>query len=465
MSAFNSPLFTILGAGVAGLAAGHYLASRGVPVRIFESDDQVGGMAVTLERYGYRFDLGPHRFHTREQQVLGLVQELLGDELIVHQRLSRVRLDGRYLDYPPNIPSLMRSIKPHTSARCLLDFMHASWRQGRQQPDEPDFESWVVGRFGRHLYDIYFGPYTRKVWGQPPHLLSAELARRRITVPNLSDVLLRLMFSSKDDPGPYVTQFWYPRDGIGRIAERLAEEISARQSEVLLGHRVEAIHLSGNRVEGVSVSHRGERRTFSGESFFSSLPLPALIGLIDPPVEFGLQEAAAALSYRALLFVYVLLDNPGVTDEHWLYFPEAHIPYNRVTEPRNFSPTHAPAGKTSLCAEITCDLGDATWGMPAEELATQVIHHLAEANLLIPSQVEGFFVHRTPWGYPLYAVGFERHLGRLMNYIQGVENLTLFGRQGGFDYSNMADAITSGLSAAKASFQRLQKAPYSRVSR
>jgi protoporphyrinogen oxidase len=446
----TSACFTILGAGLAGLSAAWHLTRRGVPVRVFEREGRVGGMAVTLQRDGYRFDLGPHRFHTRNQTVLRMVQELLGDELLVHQRLSRIRLNGRFLDYPPNLPSLVRSMEPATSLRCLLDYFNAFWQRRVHQSEEPDFQSWVTGRFGQHLYDIYFGPYTHKVWGTSPHLLSAELARRRITVPNLADVLLRLVISSKNDPGPYVTQFWYPKAGIGRIAERLAEEVTARQGEVCLSHTVETVHLSADRVVGLTLNHEGERRHVPCEWVLSTLPLPYLIRCMDPPVDEKVRQAAA-LPYRALIFVFIMLDKPQVGQEHWLYFPEECFSFNRVSEPRNFSPTHAPADKTSLCAEITCDVGDVAWHMPPEVLAKQVIDDLAEARLVDPAQVEGFFTQRIPWGYPIYEMGYESRLKLLLDFVGRIENLITFGRQGGFDYSDMAEAIASGLAAAEAS--------------
>jgi protoporphyrinogen oxidase len=447
----NAPRYAILGGGLAGLSAGWYLAGQGGRVRLLERDNQVGGMALTIQQDEYRFDLGPHRFHTHDEVVLNLVTGLLGDELLRHDRRSRVRLDGRYLDYPPNVPSLVRNLNPRTSVRCLLDYFHATWKRRGTKSEADDFQSWVVRHFGRHLYDIYFGPYTWKVWGTSPHLLSADLARRRITVPNLGDVLLRLMVSSKRDPGPYVTEFWYPKNGVGRIAERLAEEIVVRQGQVHLEHTVEALHLVDNRIVGITVTCQGRRDTFDCEQVISSLPLPQLIRLIDPPAEQGLLQAAAALRHRALIFVFLMLDSPQLTQEHWLYFPEPDTIFNRLTEPRNFSPNHAPPDKTSLCAEITCFLGDATWRMSSETLARRVITDLAKTGLLDPSCVEGSFTRRMPNGYPVYHVGYQDHLNRLVQYVAGIENLITCGRLGTFDYTNMAGAMASGLAAAEKS--------------
>ncbi|MBO9534906.1 MAG: NAD(P)-binding protein, partial [Solirubrobacteraceae bacterium] len=50
----------VLGGGPAGLTAGYQLVKADRSVRVFEAEDQVGGIAMTVERDGYRFDLGGH---------------------------------------------------------------------------------------------------------------------------------------------------------------------------------------------------------------------------------------------------------------------------------------------------------------------------------------------------------------------------------------------------------------------
>src|SRR3712207_9464539 len=62
--------YVVIGGGPAGLTAGYLLAKAGKPVIVFEADDQVGGLAKTVvDPDGYRFDLGGHRFFTKNQEV------------------------------------------------------------------------------------------------------------------------------------------------------------------------------------------------------------------------------------------------------------------------------------------------------------------------------------------------------------------------------------------------------------
>ena len=100
MGEAGSEPFAVLGGGPAGLTAGYVLARDERAVVVFEAEHQVGGLARTVVRDGYRFDLGGHRFFTKSAEVQALWEQVLGDELLVRDRLSRIFWRGRFIDYP-----------------------------------------------------------------------------------------------------------------------------------------------------------------------------------------------------------------------------------------------------------------------------------------------------------------------------------------------------------------------------
>src|SRR5919112_3446208 len=113
----SSAPFAVLGAGPAGVTAGYVLARSGRPVMVFEAGAQVGGLARTVVRDGYRFDLGGHRFFTKSEEVQRLWQEVLADELLVRERLSRIYWRGRFIGYPLQLPDVVRKVGPVELAR------------------------------------------------------------------------------------------------------------------------------------------------------------------------------------------------------------------------------------------------------------------------------------------------------------------------------------------------------------
>src|SRR4029079_11735398 len=72
----------ILGGGPAGLTAGYLLAEKGLAGGVLEAEDQVGGIAKTAVRDGYRFDLGGHRFFTKVKEVDDLWHEIMREEFL-----------------------------------------------------------------------------------------------------------------------------------------------------------------------------------------------------------------------------------------------------------------------------------------------------------------------------------------------------------------------------------------------
>ena len=101
----------IIGAGPAGLTAAYQLARRGVTSTVLEATDVVGGISRTVERDGWRFDIGGHRFFTKVQPVEELWHEILDEEdFLLTPRMSRIFYDGKYFDYPLKAINALRNL-------------------------------------------------------------------------------------------------------------------------------------------------------------------------------------------------------------------------------------------------------------------------------------------------------------------------------------------------------------------
>src|SRR5438067_8390459 len=112
-----------LGGGPAGLTAGYLMAKAGKPVIVLESTDQVGGIARTDVREGYRFDLGGHRFFTKVKEVDDLWHEILSDEFLKRPRQSRIYWNGKFLEYPLQGMDVIRKLGPVELVRCGLSYL------------------------------------------------------------------------------------------------------------------------------------------------------------------------------------------------------------------------------------------------------------------------------------------------------------------------------------------------------
>jgi protoporphyrinogen oxidase len=438
----------VLGAGLAGLSAGHALARAGLRVGVVEKESAVGGLARTITRGPFRFDLGGHRFFTRDEKVDGLVRGLLGEECLTVPRKSQIFLRNGYIDYPLTPLNAISRLGAPTALRIVLD--HAGERLrgrfGAREAVSP--EDWVVRNFGRTLFEIYFKEYSEKVWGIGCERISADWVAQRIQGLSMGAALRNAFFRRREAaPRTLTDRFLYPAHGIGRIAERLREEI-ARENEVLCGVEVRRIRHRDSRVEAVLVRDGAGTSAVEGSAFVSTVPLPDLVRMLDPRPPGEVLGAAARLGFRDLVVVAVMLDRKRATDQSWMYFPERRIPFGRIHEPTNWSERMAPDGATLLVAEQFCFRGDETWRASDRDLADATLRHLQALGLVSRLEVLGTAVLRVPKAYPLFEVGYRQHRRTVLRYIRRFRNLFPAGRGGTFAYHNMDHAMASGLQAA-----------------
>ena len=115
----------ILGAGPAGLTAAYELSAKGVPSIVLEQDSVVGGLARTVEYKGYLFDIGGHRFFTKVPLIEKIWKEVLGQELLVRPRLSRIYYRGRFFKYPLEPFNALANLGLPETVRCVASYMLA----------------------------------------------------------------------------------------------------------------------------------------------------------------------------------------------------------------------------------------------------------------------------------------------------------------------------------------------------
>ncbi len=440
----------ILGGGLTGLSAGYVLSGAGLGVKVFESDSIVGGLSRTIEEKGFRFDLGGHRFFTKDEKINDFVRELMGDELISVPRASKIFMRGKYFDYPLKPLNAMFGLGLPVTLRILADYGLEKARNLVKKSEAVSLEDWVVNQFGRTMFNIYFKGYSEKVWGIGCDRISAEWVERRITGLSLAKAVKNAFFkfSGKDVPS-LVDRFMYPRLGIGRLSDRMKEEID-RVNYVHTGAAVERINHDGYKVKSVVVRKDNRTVTVPGRYFISSLPLTALVRSLDPSPPEAVLEAAARLKFRDLVVVAVMLNKKRATDQTWIYIPEQKIPFGRIHEPTNWSEDMAPAGKTLMVMEFFSFRGDEIWSAADETLTSMTAENLERLGFIKGSDVISSRVVRVPNAYPMFDVGYGKRCDEILAYLRGFENLYMAGRCGMFRYYNMDHAIESGIEAAEA---------------
>jgi protoporphyrinogen oxidase len=446
----------IMGAGPAGLTAAYELMKHEVPITVIEKDPSyVGGLARTVEHKGYRFDIGGHRFFSKNQEVEDLWTEILGSEMLTRARLSRIYYRGRFFAYPLKAANALWNLGLVETVRCL-----ASYARARifPIPNPRSFEDWVRNQFGWRLYSIFFKTYTEKVWGISTTELSADWAAQRIKSLDMWLVIKSALLphrkpSHRDDiVTTLIDSFRYPRLGPGQMWERVAAIMRENGRPVIFGRSVDRIEHDRGRVRTVVTRDAsGETEDHAGTDFVSSIPIRQLIARLEPPAPEAVQKAANSLSYRDFISVALMIDRADVFPDNWIYIHDPSVRVGRIQNFKNWSPAMVPdQAKTCLGLEYFCFEGDGLWTSDDATLVKLATKELAQLGVCSPDQVFDGVVVRQPKAYPVYDDAYQSHVDVVRDYLRTqLSNLYLIGRNGMHKYNNQDHSMMTALLVAR----------------
>ena len=429
----------ILGAGLAGLSAAEELARRGHEVVVVEKEPFHGGLAATIKRDGFVYDLGPHRFHTSNDLILGFVKGLPGIDLLELDRVSRIRLLDRYFDYPLSFSNLLSTMPLHRGVGMMLSFLREKIRGISAPREQESFEGWVLSRFGRGLYDLYLAPYNKKLWGIEPSQLSADWASQRITVPSLAGLIKETIVPSKETVRSLVSTFHYPRGGIGEICRGLASGITEMGGSLLFS----------SEPTGLKKAETGWCINFPNshivcDKLISTIPVNSYTELLGNILPEEVHRAASNLKFRALVFLTVHLNCDIEPLDYWIYTSEDRYLFNRLSISRNFDPD-VPS---QVVFEYSCQEGDDIWKMSKEKLLETTIPGAEHLGLFSAETVLGSDIIRRAYAYPIYDLTYAKNTSLVLDALEEIADCVTCGRQGLFRYNNMDHSIEMGKFAA-----------------
>jgi len=434
------------------MSAAWRLSELGRPVTVLEKDGAVGGMGKTITVGKYAVDYGPHTFHIRETEESRAIHEAIrpffGEDPLILTRGTRVLLRGKEYIYPLEMLQVLTGVSPLLSARIIFDYLMATVKSALAPPrKEHSFEEWGVRNLGRTLYDLCFGLYSARVWGLPTSQISSKQAQR-VAKLNLKNIILRTL-GIKADPATYFTKYMYPRKGISVLYERMASEVTKHGNHVLLESPVVRLEREGDRIARVVYQQNGREETLECAGVLSTLPLPQLIGMIDPPLPPAVAAHASKLRYRSLKLIYIALKRQQLTDYHWVYLLDEHFRVNRMSEQKNVSAEMVPGDRTILCIELSCWRDEPVWRASDEEIYRIALKDLLKMGYGVrEDEVEDYYVADIATAYPVYELNFEDHLIPALEGVHAVSNILTLGRHGLFLNNSMDDNVLLGMKVA-----------------
>ena len=224
----------IIGAGPAGLTAGYELiGSNKKNILIFEKNSKVGGLASTRVFGDYSYDIGPHRFFTKNKEINELFLKMLGEDAVRVDRLTRIYYKKKYFNYPLTPVNALFGLGPLNALSIITSYGISRIKFYLKISKVNNFEDWVIARFGNKLYLTFFKNYTEKVWGIDCKSIGKDWAAQRIKGLSLSSAIKNAFFpNNKNKPKSLIDEFYYPKLGAGMLWEKFEEYLINKGIEI-----------------------------------------------------------------------------------------------------------------------------------------------------------------------------------------------------------------------------------------
>lgn len=478
----NEKKIIIMGAGPAGLSAAYELVTRtDIKPIVLEMDKQVGGISKTIDYKGWKFDIGPHRFFSKDDKINSIWNDLLplqkienetnnftfnSDKITLQKnRFTRIYHQNKLFDYPIKLNfnnlnklGLLRVLK------ILKDYLFIKIKPIK---NEVTLEHFFINRFGKTLYFTFFKDYTEKVWGvkcsEIPKAWGAQRIKKLSITRIFSETIKNLFLPSREtSETSLINKFIYPKFGAGQMYEEMAKVIKEKGGSIITEEEIISVDIKDKIVKKITGKNKVTKETkmYEGDYFLSSLPIKDLIN-ISNGVSKEIYEIASNLVYRdfiliALIYNKLKLKNKtkirtknNIIPDHWIYVQDNKVKMGRIDLFNNFSPwLLKDKNKVLIAAEYFCNENDSIWSKSDEELISMAKKEFSNLKIADDAEFVDAYIHKQKKAYPAYFGSYNR-FAEIKSYLNSISNLYMIGRNGQHRYNNMDHSMLTGIKAVE----------------
>lgn len=484
----------IIGAGPAGLTAGYELLEKtDIHPIILEATNTIGGISQTVNYNGNRMDIGGHRFFSKNSDIMNWWYKMMPIQgyqskddillnindkelapngpnpetddrvILLRHRVSRIFFLRRFFDYPITLSiSTLKNMGFIRTVKAGCGYFQALIHKRK----ENSLEDFYINRFGYPLYKMFFENYTEKVWGVHPSKLGADWGSQRVKglsfTAILKDIILKKIGKKQNSntETSLIEQFIYPKYGPGQLWELVAKEIQNKGGEIIVGAEVIGVHIKDSKV--TSIDYRQEDNTIKNlecDYLLSTMPIKDLISAInDIDIPNDIQRIAKELPYRDFITVGLCLKKMNIDNktkiktyqnripDTWIYIQEREVKIGRLQIFNNWSPYLVNDYENTIWIglEYFCTEGDALWNMDKDQFINMAIEELVKIDIINREDVLDSCQIKIKKAYPAY-YGSYYQLGKVKDFLNGIDNLYCLGRNGQHRYNNMDHSMMTAM--------------------
>lgn len=486
----------IIGAGPAGLTAAYELAKQtSIHPIVLEENTYIGGIACTFNHKGNMIDIGGHRFlstnekvlqwwlsflplhgeptkektfHDIEKQADVNDPETTDKVMLVRKRVSHIFYIGKFFDYPISLKlKTLINLGLWRTLKVAVGYVYSIFFRRK----EKNLKDFIINRFGKPLYGMFFENYTEKVWGVHPAKISASWGPQRINGLSLSKAVLNYLrpfsnvkdMTTKNVEKSLTEQFYYPKYGAGQLWQTVTDELRKMGGEIRFHHKVVGIETYQNKVTAVIAEFKGDKIKFEGDYVFSCMPVKDLIASLSGiTIPVNVKAAAKELPYRDFITVGLLVNKLKIKRKKgshprnelipdcWIYIQEPEVKIGRLQIFNNWSPymVRNPEHTVWLGLEYFCNENDGLWNMSDEKFIDFAVKELENIGLIDNTDVLDSVRIKVKKAYPSYFGSYSR-FDSIKDFLNKIDNLYCIGRNGQHRYNNMDHSMLTAFEAVQ----------------
>jgi protoporphyrinogen oxidase len=446
--------------------------------RFFSKSDRVMDWWLNILPLEHRDDKDTISYQGKSTQIqskTNLSPDNVDKIMLVRKRKSRIYFLRKFFDYP--ITLSIQTISNLGILRTAKSGISYIWARLFPIKQERSLEDFFINRFGKILYLTFFKSYTEKVWGIECSQISSDWGKQRIKGLSITKAVLHALrkiipnsdIRQKNTETSLIEKFMYPKYGPGQMWETVADKVTAGGGQIHFNYEVVSIDIdSSDKMEVVSITARntknGELQTFSGDYFFSTMPIKNLVNALkikdsnknsNIPVPTRIQQISDGLLYRDFITVGLLLDELKIKATHsegsklisdnWIYIQEPDVKVGRLQIFNNWSPYMLKdQSKVWLGLEYFCNEGDSLWLKSDDQMIDFAKTELDKIGIIDKAKVTDAVSVKVEKTYPAYFGTYDK-FDELKKYLVGIENLHLIGRNGMHRYNNQDHSMLTAM--------------------
>ena len=427
----------ILGGGLAAVSLAYFLQDRDdvAEICILEKEEQVGGLCRSFTVNGITYDIGPHIIFSKDQKILQLMLDVLGENKRQLRRSSQIVHKKGLVQYP--FENDLSKLPQVDVDYCVNGFVHNPY----ENYAATNMLQFFLKTFGEGITNLYLRPYNEKIWKFDPSFMDTQMVER-IPKPPKEDILNSAKGITIDG---YLHQlyFWYPKmGGIEGLVKGFVEKFN-HKVKLYTGQEVRQINQNG---AGFRVAT--DKSCFNATKIVSTIPVNLLCNIYGhSPV--AVKSKAARLRYNSIIIAMINVKIDRVGNNFGFMVADKNIIFHRFAKMDFLGNEYHKAGTATYILEVTYRKGDLIDQASDNSILEKIISGFIDLGFIDgPEDVNFSEIRRFEYAYVVYDLRHRQNMDAIKQYFT-TENIYLHGRFGEFEYLNMDAVIAHSLQLCK----------------